>query len=289
MKNEELVELIRSGKDEKDNLEALYKQNMGFIWQQTARYQGTYEADDLMQEAFFTMYDAIMSYDPERSAFIHWLGYCIQYKMPQQLLKLNDVKMPVAMQMRFYSYKNFRNKFKQDHGHSPTDQECIEALDISDKDMKKLKRIEKLLAKEYLSETIGEGITLEEAIADESDLYQIIEDEIDHDTYMKWINEAMKGLSDRQKTVVNLRMSGKTYAEICEQLSIKHRQSAQQTEKSGLRKIRDNLQKYGTLQTLHDDFYKGGLHQFNRTFTSTPERIVIRHLSPQMDDTTCDA
>lgn len=285
MENEELVELIRSGKNEKDNLEALYQQNWGFIWQQTARYQGTYEADDLMQEAFFTMYDAIMSYDPRRGTFIHWLGYYIQYKMPRQLLKLSDVKISVGMQTLFYSLKRFRVQYQQDHGDSPTDQECIEALGISDKDMKKLKRIEKLLAKESLSDPIGDGITLEEAIADDSDQYGIIEDAIDHNTYTRWISDAMDGLSDRQKAVINLRMEGKTYSQICDQLSIKHRQSAQQAEVYGLKKLRKNMQKRGTLQPLYDNFYQGGLHQFHRTFTSTPERIAIRHLTPQMDDT----
>lgn len=276
MENEEFVELIRSGKDTKSNMAMLYKLNRGFIWQQCIKYQGSHEMDDIMQEAYFVLDYAVRTYDPSRGSFISWLGCSIRYLMPRQLAKLNGVKIPIHMLERYNRLQYYREKYKQDHGREPSDQECMEYLEVTPKDMKKLTQIKKLFAKQSLSDPIGD-ITLEDTIADDTDPYTTIEDDIDSVTYSDLIHEVMdETLTDQQNNIIRLRMDGKTLVEVCDELGIKHKQQVQQAEQNGLKKIRNRLQQRGVLQMLYENAYHGTLASFNTTFTSATERIAVR-------------
>ena len=72
MTNEELVLLSRYCDNKSEYLEELYSQNYGLISAIAKRYSGVYELDDLMQESFLGLAEAVESYDPEGGA--SWNG-----------------------------------------------------------------------------------------------------------------------------------------------------------------------------------------------------------------------
>lgn len=61
--NETLVNLIRSGTDRAENLLQLWKQNKAFIATLARKYSGGAEMEDLEQEGFIGLCEAIPHYD----------------------------------------------------------------------------------------------------------------------------------------------------------------------------------------------------------------------------------
>ena len=77
MTNEELVLQIQQGIDVSKNLETLWRQNYKFFNKCTNRY--TTKTDDLLQEGFLGLCEAVKHYDPERGVkFLTYAGYYIQ-------------------------------------------------------------------------------------------------------------------------------------------------------------------------------------------------------------------
>ena len=61
MTNEELVALIQAGVDVQENMGQLYQQNRNFIVGIALPYSKSCELDDLMQEAYFGLENAVQS------------------------------------------------------------------------------------------------------------------------------------------------------------------------------------------------------------------------------------
>ena len=63
MDNEELVTAIRNGADYQNNMERLYLQNKAIMFKTARRYEAFADIDDLMQEAYFALDNAVNMYD----------------------------------------------------------------------------------------------------------------------------------------------------------------------------------------------------------------------------------
>ena len=64
MTNEQLAMKIKAGEDVADNMAQLYEQTRTFIHAIAWKYRGRAELDDLEQEGYLALYDAIDGYDP---------------------------------------------------------------------------------------------------------------------------------------------------------------------------------------------------------------------------------
>lgn len=284
MENEKLVELIQAGIDPRANMEQLYKQNRGFIWKMCARYQGVNEMDDLLQEAYIILDSAVQTYSPSRSLFISWLGYCITYQMPRRLLSQNLVRLPVEVHTNWMKCVSFKAKYNKQNGHDPSDQEIMDALNMSKSELERVYNAVSIINKRSLDEDIDsiEGISLGETIKDDTDLYESIDDEVDSELVMKVLREALFYLPDNQRNAIRLKIQGKSLDDISELLGYKNSHSTRQIVYRGIKQLRNHLIDNGTLQMLYEDAYKGSLSTFQRTFTSTPERIAINHTSQKI-------
>ena len=278
MKNEELIELIKAGINTRKNMAELYVQNRGFIWNQTIKYQGLVEMDDIMQEAYIVLDKAVKSYDPSRGSFVSWLGHYIGYVMPRSISALYDIHIPVYMIDMLNNLRRFSNAYKQNVGHKPSDKEIMDSLGLSEKQLRYARTIERVLSKEYLSEPINDDNTLEELIPDDANLYDSIEDSIDDGLYSEILTDALSVLTDKQREIVKLRMNGLSMSEVCDRLAIKHTQQVSTAERVSIKKIRKWLQERGLLTMLYEDAYRGSLSSFRKTLTSTPERIAIKEV-----------
>lgn len=59
MTNEILVELIQAGENTADNMQKLWEQNRGMIWKLAQQYRNKAEIEDLMQEGFIGLCNAV--------------------------------------------------------------------------------------------------------------------------------------------------------------------------------------------------------------------------------------
>ena len=79
MTNEILVELIRAGENTADNMQKLWEQNRGMIWKIAQQYRNKAEIEDLMQEGFIGLCNAVDAWQPDAGAsFLHYAVFWIK-------------------------------------------------------------------------------------------------------------------------------------------------------------------------------------------------------------------
>ena len=82
MDNEQLVARIQAGEDEAENMMRLWQQNRGFIAKIARQYAGRAEMEDLEQEGYIGLCEAVRHYDPDKGVpFINYAAFWIRQAM----------------------------------------------------------------------------------------------------------------------------------------------------------------------------------------------------------------
>ena len=97
--NEQLVALIRAGENEADNMLKLWNRNKGFVFKTAKKYSGYAEMDDLMQEGYLGLSEAVRYYDAEKGVpFINYAALWIRQAMQRYIDNSgNVVRIPVML------------------------------------------------------------------------------------------------------------------------------------------------------------------------------------------------
>lgn len=78
MSNKQLVLRIKAGENVADNMLQLWQQNQGFIRSIAKKYAAYEEIEDLIQQGYFGMCNAVNGYDPENGvSFLHYASFWI--------------------------------------------------------------------------------------------------------------------------------------------------------------------------------------------------------------------
>ena len=82
MNNEQLVARIQAGDNEAENMLQLWRQNKAFIAMLARRYSAGAEMEDLEQEGYIALCEAVQHYEPERGmSFIGYAAFWIKRRM----------------------------------------------------------------------------------------------------------------------------------------------------------------------------------------------------------------
>lgn len=152
MSNEELVQLIQEGNT--NYLEDLYMQNKNFIYSIVKKYSfitgvknshnqtAITESEDLMQEAYFGLYKAVMKYDSDQgTTFLTYAGSWIQQAIRRYIENCgNIVRVSVHMQAKIYRYNKTTSLYLQKYNREPTRDEYKACLEIGDKELDNLEK-----------------------------------------------------------------------------------------------------------------------------------------------------
>ena len=114
MTNEQLAARIRAGEDVGENMAQLYDQVKDFIRSVAWKYKGLGELEDLEQEGFLALYDAIDHYEADQGVkFLSYAEYWIRQRM-QRYLQVNGscLRLPVNRQEAISRYKRFCLSFQ---------------------------------------------------------------------------------------------------------------------------------------------------------------------------------
>ena len=88
MTNEELAIRIKAGIDTADNMLQLWQQTRRFIRRIASRYVGAAELEDLEQEGYLALYDAVDGYRPDLGCkFLTYAEYWIKQRLLQYARK----------------------------------------------------------------------------------------------------------------------------------------------------------------------------------------------------------
>lgn len=142
MSNEEIVFLIRSGIEPKQNTEKLYKQNLPMIKAICKPYTSIEPLEDLMQTAFFGLVEAIERYDSTKGyKFMTYAESWLKWSIRQYLDHSKLIRIPLNMNNLLYRYKRFLTSYEADHaGLLPTDEEIQHELHISIDQLQDIKK-----------------------------------------------------------------------------------------------------------------------------------------------------
>lgn len=79
MSNEQLVLRIKAGENVADNMLQLWQQNKKFISSIAKKYAAYEEIEDLIQQGYFGMSNAVNGYDPESGvSFLYYASFWIR-------------------------------------------------------------------------------------------------------------------------------------------------------------------------------------------------------------------
>lgn len=109
MSNKQLVLRIKAGENVADNMLQLWQQNQGFIRSIAKKYAAYEEIEDLIQQGYFGMCNAVNGYDPENGvSFLHYASFWIRQSIHGYIEDCGKiVRLPRHFRGKLTKYKQF--------------------------------------------------------------------------------------------------------------------------------------------------------------------------------------
>lgn len=118
MTNEQLVIRIKAGIDTAENMLTLYNQVKAFIHTIAWKHRSYEDIEDLKQEGYLALYDAIDGYDPESGCkFLTYAEYWIKQRIVRYIERnSSSLRLSFQSQPRLRQYKRLCDSFMKEHG-----------------------------------------------------------------------------------------------------------------------------------------------------------------------------
>lgn len=291
MSNEELVKEIQQGINSTDNLRQLYQRNYGYILKIARRYAFFDDMDDLLQEAYFGLYEAVKRYEDTAGVlFMTYAAFWIRQSIKRYLENNGrSIRIPSGLQENIIKYKRLIVAYEMQLGRKPTDRELCRHLEVSSNVLQALKKNiyqfgeiksldEPLPGNEDNSILLGDSVPdpiadIENHIVDgmierakKTELWQIVKDNV----------------TPEQNTVINARFRKNMSLEATGQLIGKSKDMARSLEAKALRKLRCRRitrQIEEKFEINYARAYRSGFQGWqNHEWTSIVESIAIKNL-----------
>lgn len=280
--NEDLVSRIRNGEDVNDNLQKLYDRNRGTIYKFIRPYLLYSEEADLMQEAFFGLWNAVQYYDPDTgNKFITYAGYWIKQQVARYCKSCCQLKrIPDFYVQRIRSYKKYIRSYFNEYQAYPSNEQISEALSISEKKLIELQRI--IVESSYMSleECVPgtEDLCVKDTIPDTMDIEEQVSQEIDRAALWKIVDSLESPMCTVIDGYYHLNIPQRELAEICgvsqQRIGQIKRDAFQVLRKK--KKVQELAIQNGYRTS---NMYHGSLASFNNSGTSVVESMVIRKMT----------
>lgn len=284
MTNEELVAIIKAGINTADNMLALWEQNRRFIHIMALKYKGAAELDDLEQEGYLALNDAVEGYDPELGVpFINYAALWIKQKMRRYIQNNGTVRIPVHENAKLREYKKLVNAYRTHLGRKPTRHEIAENMNISHKMIIELEKAENMTKLRSLDGflTVGEdNITVGDMVSDDVDIEADVLDDVQHEQLKAVLWPLVDALPENQGQVLRKRFQeNRTLKETGESIGVAI-ERVRQIEAKAIRNLRCSrntrlLRSFWDEKAYSMGLTGTGVKCFNRTWTSSTERTAI--------------
>ena len=285
MTNEQLVIRIKTGENTAENMLKLYEQNRGMIYQIAKKYSGYAEMDDLMQEGYLALCDAVEHYNLEQDAlFITYAGYWLNQRMQRYIDNCcHSVRFPVGVQTDIRKYEKIVKEYRKEYNREPSERELCRSLYVSREKLREIKKNAKIARIRSLSESIGgedEEITLGDSVASDWNIEEDICRELDYEIMQKALWKVVDDLPEEQAVVIRMRYQEHMTLDAVGQSMGVSRERVRQEEAKAYRKLRlphksigykDYFEQYISASPI----YHVGVERFNRTWTSSVEAEVL--------------
>ena len=278
--NEQLVRRIRAGEGVADNMLRLWQQNEGFIAMLAMKYKGYAEQEDLRQEGYIGLCEAVRQYDPSKGApFIHYAAFWIRHAMRRYISNCcGTIRLPVHAREWIGKYKQAVREYESGFGEAPSDMALCALLGVSREKLQAVQESVRLGRVGSMSEPLqnDSGLTLEEAISSGEDLEEEAIERMDRQEMSRELWGMVDGLPANQRAVVRGRYQDRrTLREIGEGMGMSGSR-IRGMEKKAMRTLRrpgncERLREYYEEYISASPIRHVGLERFQSTWVSAVE------------------
>ena len=292
MSNEELVKQIQQGINQTDNMEQLYSQNRGYIFKIAKRYAHVCDAEDLMQEAYFGLYEAVQRYEDTAGVlFMSYAGYWIKQAIKRYLENNGlTVRIPSHLYNKVMRYKKLISTFEMQLDRKPTDRELRACLEVGQQALEGIKKAyHEFYNMDSLDKVIpgmDDELKLGEAISDpDIDIENSVIDGMMENRIQKELWPIVKdNTTDKENEVIICRFEkDMSLAKTGEEFGIT-REGIRKIEAKALRKLRHPSVRRKLEERFEVNYakaYRGSVSSFKNTGTSITEYIALCNLELQ--------
>ncbi len=285
MTNEQLVARIRAGEDEAGNMLELWQQTEGFIAKLAMKYQGCTELDDLKQEGYIGLCEAVRQYDPDKGVpFINYAAFWIKQAMKRYIDNCGGVvRIPVHAREWIDKYNRVVKEYQREYGVFPSDRALCALLGVEWEKLQEIKKSVRMGQISSLSEPVAgedEDITLYDLVASGEELEEDSIKKLDAVDMGRELWIAVENLSGNLPEAVKLRYRyGMTLKEVGQSLGVGV-ERARQIEARAMRSLRHQsrnkkFRAYYEQYLAAGPIHHIGVESFRRTHMSEVEWEIL--------------
>lgn len=284
MTNEQIVEKIRSGCATVYYMQMLYEENLPLIKKIIKPYVGYEQEEDLLQEAYFGLLEAVNRYETsENVKFMTYAGFWIKQSAQQYVERYSSVvRIPNQMYQRIMRYKRFVSEYYNQNGKYPTDKEVAKDFKISVDEIEKF-RIYSQPMISLDAPTDVEGVNVCDTLKADFSLEDDVVDKM-FDDYRK--NELWgvleRYITPREKNmIIEYFINRKTVSELANEQGLSRNRISQIINRA-LQKLRQGMAKRELLEkfeVIMSGLYRTGINDFQNSWESSVERIAIKRVN----------
>lgn len=285
MDNEQLVLRIQGGDNEAENMLQLWKQNKGFIAMMARRYSAGAEMEDLEQEGYIGLCEAVRNYDPARSmSFISYAAFYIKRRMRICADNSRTVRLSFNAGDEVRQYQKIMREYRQEYGYEPSERELCSLLRISRKKLDQIRKAAQMGNIRSLEEPVqgmDGDISIGDTVASGEDMEEDVTRRLDREQMSREIWLAVDQLPGDLPAAVRFRyQEGLTLEKTGQALGV-NRERARQLESKALRMLRlpRRCEKF---RAYHEEYLSAasvhhvGVRRYLETWESEVEREALR-------------
>lgn len=289
MTNEQLAARIRSGENVGNNMAILYDQVKDFIHAMAYKYHGQGELEDLEQEGFLALYDAIDHYEADQGVkFLTYASHWIRQRMQKYIQNTGSpLRLSAGRQEAIRKYRKFCTEFQAEQGCKPTEAELCRSLWLTLEQLREIQYDACMTAVKSLDAPIKgaegeEDTTLGELAASAADPCEELLDRLEQEELCSILWQCVDSLPGKQPDVIRSRYKGNMTMKQCGQFCGISEAEARKQQLKALRSLRTGKNAKLLYPFVLEDerIYSGalignGVERFNHTWTSSTERVAM--------------
>ena len=292
LNNEQLVLRIQGGDNEAENMLQLWQQNKGFIAMLARRYSAGAEMEDLEQEGYIALCEAVQHYDPGRGmSFISYAAFWIKRRMRICADNSRTVRLSFNAGDEVRQYRKIMREYRQEYGCDPSDWELCAFLYVSREKLDQIRKAAQMGNIRSLDEPVqgmDGDISMGDTVASGVDMEEDTIREIDKEWMSKELWLAVDRLPGDQPAVLRMvYRDGMTRIKAGEVLGygngkvgIEERRALNALRKPHrCKKFRAYFEEYLAASPIHHV----GVRRFNETWTSEVEREALRWAEEELE------
>jgi RNA polymerase primary sigma factor len=279
MTNEELVIRIKTGIDPAENMKQLYLQVKAFIHMIAVKYAAYAELEDLEQEGYIGLNDAVEHYNSNLEIkFLSYAGFWIKQRMTRYINNAGStIRISAHMRGKIAAYRKFESEYEKYFNRIPSENEVYRYLGIGEEEQELIKNSRNLNTIASLDSLVSEDndLKLYETIPGSDNVEDSVIDQLCHEQLKSDIWECVDCLEGQQPDILHLMYEDGLNMEECGQNLNLPGSVVRKEKNKALRSLRYG-RSVSRLRPYYEEYILCHIYDSGTEWDSVTERLAIR-------------